>query len=134
VRLGAHHYIDSEATDPAKSLQQLGGATVILATASSSKSQGGLLGGLRPGGSLLVVGLDGTPIAIGSTDLVLAARTVDGSLTGSAQDGEDTLNFSVLQNIRSMNEIMPLEEAAAGYARMMSNKARFRVVLTMGRS
>ena len=134
VRLGAHHYIDSEATDPAKALQQLGGATLILATASSSKSQGRLLGGLRPGGNLLVVGVDGTPIEIGSTDLVLAARSVGGSLTGSAQDGEDTLNFSVLQNIRSMNEIMPLEEAAAGYARMMGNKARFRVVLTMGQS
>jgi len=134
VRLGAHHYIDSEATDTAKTLQQLGGATLILATASSSKSQGGLLGGLRPGGSLLVVGLDGTPIGIGSTDLVLAARSVEGALTGSAQDGEDTLSFSVLQNIRSMNEVVPLEEAAAGYARMMSNKARFRVVLTMGPS
>lgn len=134
VRLGAHHYIDSEATDPAKTLQQLGGAAVILATASSSKSHSGLLGGLRPGGSVLVVGLDGGPIEIGSTDLVLSARSVEGSLTGSAQDGEDTLNFSVLQNIRSMNEIMPLEEAAAGYVRMMSNNARFRVVLTMGQS
>lgn len=130
ARLGAHHYIDSEATDPAKSLQQLGGATVILATASSSKSHSGLLGGLRPGGSVVVVGLDGGPIEIGSMDLVIPGRSVEGSLTGSAQDGEDTLNFSVLQNIRSMNEIMPLEEAAAGYARMMSNSARFRVVLT----
>jgi len=62
------------------------------------------------------------PIEIGSTDLVLAARSVEGSLTGSAQDGEDTLNFSVLQNIRSMNEIMPLEEAAAGYARMSNRR------------
>src|SRR5712675_1363387 len=132
LRLGAHHYIDSEASDPAKALQQLGGATLILATASSSRSHGGLLGGLLPGGGLLVVGLDGGPIEIGSTDLVLAARSVEGSLTGSAQDGEDTLNFSVLQNIRPMNEVMPLEDAAAGYARMMSNKARFRVVLTTG--
>jgi len=134
LRLGAHHYIDSEAADPAKTLQQLGGAMVILATASSSKSQSGLLGGLLPGGSVLVVGLDGGPIEIGSMDLVVAARSVDGSLTGSAQDGEDTLNFSVLQNIRSMNEVMPLEEAAAGYARMMSNNARFRVVLTTAQS
>ncbi|HZN03107.1 MAG TPA: zinc-binding dehydrogenase, partial [Candidatus Polarisedimenticolia bacterium] len=134
MRLGAHHYVDSEATDPAKALQQLGGATVILATASSSKSQSGLLGGLRPGGTLLIVGLDGGPIEIGSTDLVLAARSVDGSLTGSAQDAEDTLTFSVLQNIRSMNEILPLEEAAAGYARMMSNSARFRIVLTMDKT
>ncbi len=119
---------------PAKSLQQLGGATLILATASSGGFARAAAWRLRPGGSLLVVGLDGAPIEIGSTDLVLAARFVEGSLTGSAQDGEDTLNFSVLQNIRPMIEILPLEEAAAGYARMMSNKARFRVVLTMGKS
>jgi D-arabinose 1-dehydrogenase-like Zn-dependent alcohol dehydrogenase len=134
TRLGAHHYIDSEAADPAKTLQQLGGATLILATASSSKSQSGLLGGLRPGGSVLVVGLDGGPIEVGSSDLVVAGRSLEGSLTGSAQDGEDTLSFSVLQNIRSMNEVMPLEEAAAGYARMMGNNARFRVVLRIGQS
>src|SRR5712675_2289781 len=72
-------------------VQGVGGATVILATASSSKSHSGLLGGLRPGGSVLVVGLDGGPIEIGSTDLVLSERSVDGSKTGSAQDGEDTL-------------------------------------------
>lgn len=132
VRLGAHHYIDSEATDPAKTLQQLGGATVILATASSSKSHSGLLGGLRPGGSVLVVGLDFGPIEIGSTDLVLGERSVDGSKTGSAQDGEDTLAFSVLQNIRPMIETAPLEQAADAYARMMQGKARFRMVLVTG--
>lgn len=131
--LGAHHYIDSEATNTAKALQQLGGATLILATASSSKSQSGLLGGLLPGGKLVVVGLDGGAIEIGSSDLVLAGRSIVGSLTGSAQDGEDALSFSVLQNVRSTNEVIPLEEAAAGYARMMSNAARFRVVLAIGR-
>jgi propanol-preferring alcohol dehydrogenase len=134
TRLGAHHYIDSQETDAAKALQQLGGAALILATASSSKSQSGLVAGLVPGGSLVIVGLDGGPIEIGSADLVLSARSVVGSLTGSAQDGEDALNFSVLQNIRSTNEVIRFEEAAAGYARMMSNAARFRVVMTMDRT
>jgi len=132
LRLGAHHYIDSEATDSAEALQGLGGATVILATASSSTSQSGLLGGLVPGGKLVVVGLDGGRIEIGSSDLVMAGRSVVGSLTGAAQDAEDTMRFSVLQNIRSMNETIRLEEAAAGYARMMSNASRFRIVMIMG--
>jgi propanol-preferring alcohol dehydrogenase len=132
--LGAHHYIDGEAVDPAKALQELGGASLILATASSSKSQSGLLEGLLPAGKLVVVGLDGGPIEIGSSALVLSARTVAGSLTGSAQDAEDTLSFSVLQNVRSRNEVLRLEEAAAGYARMMSNAARFRIVLAVGES
>ncbi|HZN54669.1 MAG TPA: alcohol dehydrogenase [Candidatus Polarisedimenticolaceae bacterium] len=130
--LGAHHYIDGGATDPAKALQELGGASLILATASNSRSQSGLIAGLLPAGKLLIVGLDGGPIEISSSALVLSARSVAGSLTGSAQDGEDTLSFSVLQNIRSRNEIIPFENAAAGYARMMSNAARFRIVLAIG--
>jgi D-arabinose 1-dehydrogenase-like Zn-dependent alcohol dehydrogenase len=134
LSLGAHHYIDSESMDPAKTLQQLGGAMLILATASSSKSHSGLLGGLRPLGRLVVVGLDGGPIEIGSSDLVLSARSIQGSLTGSPQDGEDTLSFSVLQGIRAMTEIMPLTSAAEAYAKMMRNEARFRMVLVTGTS
>ncbi len=132
MSLGAHHYVDSEATDPARALQQLGGAMLILATASSSKSHSGLLGGLRPLGNLVVVGLDGGPIEISSSDLVLAGRSMQGSLTGSAQDGEDTLSFSVLQGIRAMTETMPLTSAAEAYAKMMRNEARFRMVLVTG--
>ncbi len=132
VRLGAHLYIDSEAADPANELLKLGGAKVILATASNSKSISALFPGLRAGGTLLVVGVDGAPLAVGSGELVVGARKVEGALTGSAQDGEDTLAFSVLAGVRSMNEVLPLEEAAAGYARMLNNDARFRVVLTTG--
>jgi propanol-preferring alcohol dehydrogenase len=55
-----------------------------------------------------------------------------GSLTGTPIDGEDTLAFSVLENIRPMIETAPLEEAADAYARMMQGKARFRMVLVTG--
>ncbi len=130
--LGAHHYIDGAATDPAKALLELGGASVILATASSSKSQSGLLEGLLPAGKLVIVGLDGSPIEVGSAALVISERRVEGSLTGSSQDAEDALGFSVLQNVRSKNEVIRLDDAAEGYARMMSNAARFRVVIAIG--
>ena len=133
-RLGAHHYVDSEATDPARALQALGGAALILATASSSKSMSGLFAGLAPRGKMVAVGVDGAPIAVGSIDLVLAARSLEGALTGSAADGEDTLAFSVLQGIRPMTETVPLTSASAGYAKMMRNDARFRVVLVTGQA
>jgi len=44
-------------------------------------------------------------------------------------DSEDTLKFSALQGVKSMNEVYPLEKASEAYDRMMSGKARFRVVL-----
>ena len=61
--------------------------------------------------------------------LIFGGRSVYGSLTGTPIDSEDTLAFSVLQNIRPMIETFPLEHAAEAYARMMEGKARFRVVL-----
>ncbi|HWL85683.1 MAG TPA: alcohol dehydrogenase [Polyangiaceae bacterium] len=133
-RLGAHHYIDSGATDPAKALLALGGARLILTTASNSPSMSALFAGLAPGGKMLAVGVDGGPIEIGSIDLVLASRSLEGALTGSAADGEDTLAFSVLQGIRPMTETMPLTAASEAYAKMVRNEARFRVVLVTGQA
>jgi propanol-preferring alcohol dehydrogenase len=51
--------------------------------------------------------------------------------SGTSKDSEDTLDFSVLSGIRPQIETFPLERAAEGYERMMSGKARFRVVITM---
>jgi hypothetical protein len=56
-KLGAHHYIDSAATDPAAALQALGGAKVILITASGGKTVAATFKGLRPGGVSIDVGV-----------------------------------------------------------------------------
>ena len=68
-------------------------------------------------------------IQLNAFPLVFGGRSVYGSLTGTAIDQEDTLSFSVLENIRPMIETAPLEQAADAYARMMQGKARFRMVL-----
>ncbi len=132
LKLGAHHYVDSEAGDPAVALQQLGGATAIVATAASGKAMTSLIGGLAVRGRMVVVGVSSDPITIAPSQLIFGHRAIEGSLTGSAIDIEDTLAFSVLQGIRPMIETMPLEQGAEAYARMMRNEARFRLVLTMG--
>jgi len=59
-------------------------------------------------------------------------QSVKGWYSGMPIDSQDTLKFSVLAGVRSMNEVHTLEKSPEAYERMMSGKARFRVVLTMG--
>jgi D-arabinose 1-dehydrogenase-like Zn-dependent alcohol dehydrogenase len=127
--LGAHVYIDSLVEDAAAVLQRIGGARAILATGTSGEAMGPLVSGLAARGKFIVVGVPGDQIQLGAFPLVFGGRSIYGSLTGTPIDNEDTLAFSVLENIRPMIETAPLEQAAAAYARMMEGKARFRMVL-----
>src|SRR6516165_8816297 len=128
-KLGAHHYIDSAATDPAAALQAIGGAKVILITASGGKTVAATFKGLRPGGVSIDVGVGHELIEITSQDLIFGERKVAGSLTGNPATGDATLRFSALSGVSAMIETVPLQEAPAAYAKMMAGKARFRMVL-----
>jgi D-arabinose 1-dehydrogenase-like Zn-dependent alcohol dehydrogenase len=130
-KLGASVYIDNKETNPAQALQKLGGAKVILATAPSSKSMSDVIDGLGPNGKLVVVGASFDPIEATPAQLIFGNKSIQGWASGTPADAEDTLNFSVLTGVRPMIETYPLEKAAEAYARMMSGKAEFRVVLTM---
>jgi D-arabinose 1-dehydrogenase-like Zn-dependent alcohol dehydrogenase len=130
-KLGASVYIDSRATNAAEALQKLGGAQVILATAPSSKAMSELVDGLGPNGKLMVVGVAAEPIEVTPAQLISGSRRLQGWASGTPADIEDTLAFAELSGVRPMIETYPLEEAAEAYARMLSGKAEFRVVLTM---
>ena len=130
-KLGAHHYIDSAANDPAQALQALGGAKVILVTAAGGKTTAATFKGLRPGGTSIVVGIGPEPIEILDLDLALSSRKLDGALTGDPATGDTTLRFSALSGVAAIIEKVPLEEAAHAYEKMKTGKARFRMVLTM---
>ena len=131
-QLGAHHYIDSQAEDPAAALQALGGASVILAAAASGKAISPVVGGRRARGRMIVVGSGPDPIEVATAQLLFGTRAIEGSLTGSPLDSEDTLAFSALEGIRPRIETVPLEAAAEAYGKMMRNEARFRMVLVTG--
>ncbi|HKC94871.1 MAG TPA: alcohol dehydrogenase [Nitrospira sp.] len=131
LKLGAARYLDTDAVNVAKELTSLGGASVILATAPDSKAMSALIDGLGVGGQLLVVGASADPISVTPIQLIMERRSIRGWPSGTARDSEDTLNFCALTGIRPMVEMIPLEQAAAGYDRMLSGKARFRMVLTM---
>jgi D-arabinose 1-dehydrogenase-like Zn-dependent alcohol dehydrogenase len=130
-KLGAHVYIDSQATNAAQELQKLEGARVILATAPSSKSMSALIDGLGPNGKLLVIGAGPDPIEVTPAQLIFGSKTIEGWASGTPAASEDTLNFCLLTGVRPMIETYPFERVAEAYARMLSGKAEFRVVLTM---
>src|SRR5580700_2264224 len=127
-KLGAHDYIDSAAGDPAQALQAMGGAKAIIATVTSAEAMQAIAGGLGVNGTMMVIGAVGA-LTVDSLDLLGKRASVRGWYGGTSVDSEDTLLFSRINDIASMNEIFPLEEAQAAYDRMMSGKARFRVVL-----
>jgi alcohol dehydrogenase len=129
--LGAHDYIDSEEGDVAEALQARGGAKAIIATVSNADAMQAIVGGLGPNGQLMVIGAVGRFSIDTFADLLVKRAAVKGWYAGIAADSEDTLAFSKLHSISSTNEDFPLEEAQAAYDRMMSGKARFRVVLRM---
>ena len=129
--LGAHDYIDSAADDPAAALLAMGGARAIIATVTSADAMQAIVGGLGPNGTMMMIGAVG-PITINPIELLSKRASVRGWYSGTGVDSEDTLAFSERNAVASMNEIYPFEEAQAAYDRMMSGKARFRVVLKIG--
>jgi D-arabinose 1-dehydrogenase-like Zn-dependent alcohol dehydrogenase len=130
-KLGAWRYIDNQASDPAAELAKLGGAKVILATVTASDAMQSVVGGLAVNGTMLVIGAVLT-LEVSPIFLLNGCRSVKGWYSGTSIDSQDTLAFSVLTGVRSMNEIYPLERAGEAFDRMASGKARFRVVLTTG--
>jgi len=128
-KLGAHEFIDSARKNVAEELMRRGGAQVILATVTDGKTMAAAIGGLAVDGKLLVVGAAPDPIEVPPIALILGRRSILGWPSGTSADSEDTLRFSVLTSVRPMIEKVPLARAAEGYERMMSGKARFRVVL-----
>lgn len=130
--LGANHYVDSTAGDPAQALLALGGAKVVLATVTNAAAMTAVIGGLAPRGKLIVVGASMEPIEVSPMMLIGGSRSIVGHASGTSQDSEDTLAFSALSGVRPTIETRPLEDASAAYTKMMSGDARFRMVLTTG--
>ena len=130
-KLGASVYIDTKSTNAAEALQELGGAQAILATAPSSKAMSELIDGLATNGKLIVIGVASDPIEVTPLQLIVGTKSVEGTAAGASAAEEDTLNFADLTGVRPMVEKYPFEKAGDAYARMMSGKAEFRVVITM---
>jgi D-arabinose 1-dehydrogenase-like Zn-dependent alcohol dehydrogenase len=129
-KLGADLYIDSQAQDPAAELQKLGGAKVVLATVTNAEAMATVMGGLAVKGTFMIVGAV-PKLEIPAIQFLTRSQKVQGWYSGTSIDSEDTLNFSLLEGVRSMNEVYKFSQFKEAYERMISGKARFRVVMTM---
>jgi alcohol dehydrogenase/propanol-preferring alcohol dehydrogenase len=132
-KLGAHEYLDTNVGPPAEALQKLGGADLVLATAPDSKSMSALVDGLGPNGTLMIVGAGFESLTVTPLQLIGGRKTIRGWASGTAKDSQDTLEFSAFSGVRPMIERYPLEKAADAYNQMITGKARFRAVLTIGK-
>ncbi|MEJ0017998.1 MAG: zinc-binding dehydrogenase [Acetobacteraceae bacterium] len=131
-KLGVHHYIDSKAGGLAETLQGLGGAMLVVSTASDGQTLAESVRGLAPRGMLLTLGVTADPLGTSAKDLVFGNKSIAGALTGDPATADLTLKFSAMAGVAPMIETLPLERAAEAYARMMAGDVRFRMVLTMG--
>lgn len=129
-QLGAHYYIDNKTQDPAAELQKLGGAKVVVATATAAEAMKQAFGGLGVHGRMMLVGAV-TSLEVNPLQMLLGNQSATGWYSGMSIDSEDTLNFSVLAGVKSMNEAFPLDRVQEAYDHMLSGKARFRVVLNI---
>lgn len=132
MELGASDYIDSAATDAVAALQEMGGARAILATAPNADAVASMIPGLSKNGLLILAAAFGEPFSVHSLELITGKRSIIGWNSGHAKDSEDTLRFCALTGIRPMVETFPLADVNQAYERMITNRARFRVVLTIG--
>jgi D-arabinose 1-dehydrogenase-like Zn-dependent alcohol dehydrogenase len=130
-KLGAAVYIDSTTHNPAKELLKLGGAETILATVTNGEAMSAAQGGLAVNGTFMIIGA-AESMQVSPLQLLTKCQSVKGWYSGTSIDSQDTLAFSARTGVRSMNETYPLERVEEAYERMMSGKARFRVVLTIG--
>jgi D-arabinose 1-dehydrogenase-like Zn-dependent alcohol dehydrogenase len=130
--LGAHHYIDNAAQDVSAELQKLGGARAIIATVTDADAMSASIGGLSHQGELVILGVPGDPLKVPAIPLILQKQAVVGWPSGTSIDSEDTLKFSSLFGVKALIEKYPLDKAPEAFERMMSGKARFRVVLETG--
>lgn len=133
-KLGAALYLDSQEQNVAAELKKLGGAKVILATVTNSKAMSDVIGGLGVNGKMIIVGVSPEPLQVSILPLLTARQSIMGWPSGTSIDSQDTMEFSALTGVRSMNEVFPLEKAAEAYEWMMSGKAKFRAVLTMDKT
>ncbi len=127
-KLGAHIYIDTNATDAVKELKELGGARVILGTAPSSKAISELIGGLSRNGKMIIVTGVSEPLHFSPSLLLAGSRSVSGWVAGSI---EEAVRFSMLFGVVPVVEVFPLEQAALAFEKMMTSKVHFRSVLRM---
>lgn len=127
MRLGAHHFVNTRETNAMKKLA--GCFDLLLSTVNADQDWGGYVNALRPKGSLCLVGVPPSPVALQAFALVGGQKSVAGSPTGSPHDLEQMLDVAARHNVRAVTERFPMAKANEAVAKVKKNQVRYRAVL-----
>jgi len=130
LKLGAHHFIDTSVDDVTGCIMKLGGAKLVIYTATSSKGLAPLVNALTTEGELFLVAALTEAVTIDTLGLLFKRASIRGWASGDNKDIEDTVAFSKLSHIEPMIETFPWDQINTAFDRMMSAKAEFKVVMS----
>jgi uncharacterized zinc-type alcohol dehydrogenase-like protein len=125
--LGAHHFVNTRETNALKKLA--GSFDLLLSTVSADQDWGGYVNALRPKGTLCVVGVPPSPMAIQAFALIGQQRALAGSPTGSPHDLEEMLDVAARHNVKAVTERFAMDKANEAVAKVKKNQVRYRAVL-----
>ncbi len=125
--LGAHHFVNTRETGAMRKLA--GSFDFLLSTVNADQDWMGYLTALRPKGTLCVVGVPPSPMALQAFALVGGQKAVAGSPTGSPSDIAEMLDVAARHGVRAVTERFAMDKANEAVAKVKRFQVRYRAVL-----
>lgn len=127
--LGADHVVTG-GEGAGEAIAALGGADVVLNTATSMAPLAHLHAGLRPLSRIVLAGNGPEPAPIPARALGRRQAAILGSFIGSRQQLADLFDLALTAGIRPIIERYAMSEVDAIHDRLRANDVRFRAVMT----
>ena len=125
--LGANHFVNSRET---KGMRDVAGTMdLILSTVNANEEWNTYLQALRPTGTLCLLGIPPSPIAVPAFPLIAGMRTITGNPTGSPSRLREMLDVAARHGVLAKTERFAMAEANEAIAKVKKNKVRYRAVL-----
>jgi uncharacterized zinc-type alcohol dehydrogenase-like protein len=125
--LGAHRFVN---TRESKAMRDVAGTLdFILTTASADQDWGILIQALRPMGTLCIVGVPPSPVALQAFPLIAGIRSITGSPIGSPHRIREMLDVAARHGVKAQTESFAMAKANEAIEKVKKNKVRYRAVL-----
>lgn len=127
---GAADALNAATTDVVEQLRRKGGAHVSLVTSGAKASYDTAFSGLRPTGTLLVVGLPAENICFAPILMVAKEVRIHASTVGTRQDLREVLSMAAAGKVRCQVVVRPLAQANETLDQLRKGQVSGRIVLT----
>lgn len=125
--MGAHHFCNTRESKRMKALA--GSLDLIVSTVNADQDWSAFLTALRPEGVLCLVGAPSRPLQVPGSLLILSAKTLSGSNTGSPLALAEMLDVAARHGVKTQTERFPMTRVNEAVARVRKGAVRYRAVL-----